>query len=229
MRWRAVMQGAFIAAASVTYAAASYVGARSAHPTLLGAGLAYVPLLLGGAWMARKSLRRTRALAFVVLAALVLWFARDGLLQHYRWGYLVQSAGPMTLLALLFGGSLRPGHVALITQLALLAHDGHISVRTSRYTHGLTWAWTVFFAAMALVSTALFLMAAPAVWSLFANVLVAPLVAAMFVGEYGVRVLALPAHERTGPLQAVTAFMRYRRHGSAPTVPLQRAIGSQTR
>ncbi|MDE2253147.1 MAG: hypothetical protein KGL42_02615 [Betaproteobacteria bacterium] len=229
MRWRAVMQGAFVAAASVTYAAASYVCARSAHPTLLGAGLAYAPLLLGGVWMAWKSLHRIRALAVVVLAALVLWFARDVLLQHYRWGYLVQNIGPMTLLALLFGSSLRRGRVALITQFALLAHDGHISARTSRYTRGLTWAWTVFFAVMALVSTALFLVAAPAVWSLFADVLVAPLVAIMFVGEYAVRVLVLPAHERTGPLQAVAAFMRYRRRGSATAVPLQPAIGSQTR
>ena len=82
---------------------------------------------------------------------------------------------------------------------------------------------------MASVSTALFLVAAPALWALFANVLSAPLVLAMFVGEYGVRILALPAHERTGPVQAVMAFVRYRRYGSAETVPSQRAIAPQTR
>ena len=228
MRWRAVVRGASIAAASVTYAAASYVAAKSVHPTPLGAGLAYAPMLLAGVWMAGKSPRRMPAIALVVLAALILWFARDILMRHYRWGYLVQSAGPMILLALLFGRSLRRGHVALITRLALLAHDGRISSRTSSYTRGLTWVWTIFFALMALVSTGLFVLAAPALWALFANVVTAPLVLAMFVGEYGVRVLALPAHERIGPVQAVMAFMRYRRHDNATTAPSQRAIVPQT-
>lgn len=210
MRLRAVMQGALFAAACIAYAAASYVATRSLHPTLLGAGFAYVPLLLVGAWMAWKSPRRVLTLPLVLLMALVLWLDREALLRHYRWGYLVQSAGPMVMLALFFGASLRHGQVALITRLALLVHEGHVTPRTARYTRGITWAWTLFFALMALVSIALFLAAPPAVWALFANVLSGPLVLAMFIGEYAVRVLVLPAQERTGPVQAVTAFMRYR-------------------
>ena len=214
MRWRAAMQGASIAAACVAYAAASYLAAKSPRPTLAGAALAYVPLLLAGAWMSWKSPRRALALSLVLLAVLALWLGRDALLLHYRWGYLVQSAGPMVLLALVFGSSLGRGRVALITRLALMAHQDCITPRTARYTRAVTWAWTLFFTLMALASATLFLAAPPAIWALFANALTAPLTLAMFIVEYGVRVLALPAHERTGPLQAVAAFMRYRQHAT---------------
>lgn len=218
MRWRAAMRGASIAAACVAYAAASYLAATSPRPTLAGAAFAYVPLLLAGAWMSWKSPRRALALSSVLLLALILWLGRDVLLQHYRWGYLAQSAGPMVLLALVFGSSLRRGQTALITRLALVAHEGRITPRISRYTRGVTWAWTLFFTLMALTSTTLFLTAPPATWALFANALTAPLTLAMFIAEYGVRVLALPAHERTGPLQAVAAFMRYRKHATEHAV-----------
>jgi uncharacterized membrane protein len=68
----------------------------------------------------------------------------------------------------------------------------------------------LFFAAMTLASTLLFFLAPLAAWSVFANFLTLPLVALMFIAEYGVRRWALPDMRHMHILDAVRAFTNAR-------------------
>jgi uncharacterized membrane protein len=81
-----------------------------------------------------------------------------------------------------------------------------LTPRHEIYARQVTVAWTVFFAAMALISTALFFAAPLATWSVFANFMTLPLVALMFIAEYLVRRRLLPDVRHTHILDAVRAF-----------------------
>lgn len=89
-------------------------------------------------------------------------------------------------LALLFGGSLRPGREALVSRLARRVEPCPTPALLA-YTRGVTWLWAGFGVAQ-LTGSALLLAAAPlAVWSGFVNLLDAPLVGLTFAAEYAVR------------------------------------------
>lgn len=106
--------------------------------------------------------------------------------------FFLQNIGTNLALATLFGRSLIGDGEALITQLARAVHHGEISERKRRYTRKATLAWTLFFLITALISTLLWLFASQSAWSVFANLLSMPLLAAMFVAEHVWRVHSLP-------------------------------------
>lgn len=110
---------------------------------------------------------------------------------------LPHTAVYLTLLAV-FGMTLRPGRDALVTALARKMY-GPISPAMAAYTRGVTWAWCGFFAAQLITSLGLFLWAPLAVWSIFVNVLNAPLFALMFAAEHAVRFVCLPGAPRHSP------------------------------
>jgi len=153
---------------------------RSSHPALTGSGI--VALLGGLAWV-WPTLRDNIALLF-----------------------FIQHIGTNLALGTLFGRSLLGGGEALITQLARAVHQGELSERKRRYTRQATLAWTLFFLSNALVSAILWLLAPQAVWSVFANLLSAPLLAAMFIGEHLWRARALPPEERPSIAQVARAY-----------------------
>jgi hypothetical protein len=95
-----------------------------------------------------------------------------------------------TALLVTFGLSLRPGRVALVTELARRMH-GSIPDDMAAYTRGVTWAWCGFFGAQLATSLALFLWAPIAAWSLFVNVLDLPLIVLMFMAEHAYRMVHL--------------------------------------
>ena len=95
---------------------------------------------------------------------------------------------------------------ALITQLARAMHHGNISERKQRHTRRVTVAWTLFFLINALISAILWTFAPAALWSIFANLLSMPLLAAMFVGEHFWRIRVLPPEERPSFAQIVRAY-----------------------
>jgi len=74
------------------------------------------------------------------------------------------------------------------------------------YARQVTVAWTLFFAVMVLISTVLFFLAPLATWSVFANFMIFPLVALMFLAEYLVRRRVLPNLPNSNILDAVRAF-----------------------
>jgi uncharacterized membrane protein len=99
-------------------------------------------------------------------------------------------------LLVLFVSTLLPGRTDLITRVARrLNPNFHAGMRY--YTWRVTVAWCGFFAAQ-LVASALLSRFAPAGWwLLFVNGGQLPLVAIMFLGEYGIRRRLFPGAEST--------------------------------
>ena len=105
----------------------------------------------------------------------------------------------------LFGGSLRRGRTDLVTGMAERLRPG-LTPAMRRYTRGVTRAWCAFFALQLLVSAGLGLLAPAELWSLFVNVLDAPLVALMFLGEHVARRLVFPGYHHASIPEVVRAF-----------------------
>ncbi len=209
------MRGITIAMLCVAYPLLTYLGARSPQPNVAAAIVAFAPILVMLAWLTWQSPQRLALSLLAAVLAAVLWAQRAFLLQHYDWAYLLQYAGAMGLLGFMFGRTLRPGSTPLVSRFAEVVH-GDLSPRLVRYTRGVTWAWTLFFATTCLLSIALFLTMPLATWALLANGVSPLLVLAMFVAEYLVRLRAIPPHERTGPIEAVRAYARYSMAAAAP-------------
>ena len=83
--------------------------------------------------------------------------------------YFLEHMGVYTLLAVFFARTLFGPEESLVTQMARRVHGGVLSENQQRYTRQVTLAWTVFFAAMVLVSVGLFFWAPLPVWSAFAT------------------------------------------------------------
>lgn len=148
-----------------------------------------------------------RAVGVLALAALLAWLWPQ-LRHNVPLLYYVQHLGIHVALGVLFGKSLIGPGDPLITRMARRIFPAPLSERKLRYTRGATLAWTLFFFVNALVSTALFIWAPAAVWSVHANLLTGPLIGLMFLGEHLVRLRVLPPEERPGLAAIVQAYKR---------------------
>jgi uncharacterized membrane protein len=137
------------------------------------------------AWIAWLCLAAAPALglpwkAGVPLAAALLaplyWVPIEGLLR-------VPPVVIYPALAAWFGKTLLPGEEPLISWFASLER-GELEPELARYTRRLTAVWCAFFAAMAVLSAALALLADAETWSLYTNGVNYALMALLFVGEY---------------------------------------------
>jgi uncharacterized membrane protein len=91
---------------------------------------------------------------------------------------------------------------------------GPLSPVHERYARQVTVAWVIFFSVLAVISTSLFFLAPLTVWSVYANFMVLPLVALMFVAEYLVRRRLLSDTSHGHILDAVNACLKSSRpHG----------------
>ncbi len=166
-------------------------------------------------------MRRSRIRGWLVLVALLgLAYALFGhwlttvqgslalgrLAAYLPWFYFLQHVAMFLALAAWFGASLRPGRDALVTRFARV--EGTLSPAGLAYTRGVTLAWALFCAAMAAISALLFFGAPLPVWSLFANLLTLPLVGAMFVAEYLVRMRVCPERGHRGLASGVLRSVR---------------------
>jgi uncharacterized membrane protein len=179
---RRVVRWLGIAALVIGYPLLAHYTNESAHSANLGALVAIAPVLLIALVLAWRSARRFVLLAALALSCVALWLG---------W-----SAFARTLIA---------GQQPLCTRLAE-AMQAPLTPQYESYTRQVTLAWSLFFAAMALASTLLFFLAPLAAWSVFANFLTLPLVALMFIVEYGVRRYRLPEMQHMHILDAVRAF-----------------------
>lgn len=168
--------------------------------------LGLVPYALVLTLLARSAGWRLTAWWVPVAIAAAGWLWRDHLQAHFGWIYLIDHVGTQCLLSWVFAHTLRRGQMPLITQFALRVHAGVLSAEEFVYTRHATLAWGMFFALVALISVALFAWAPLPVWSSFANLLTLPLVAAMFIGEYVVRRLALPSAAHVSIAAGARAF-----------------------
>ena len=207
----------------------------SMTPANLLRGLALFALAAAWAWLAHRGSAGegnadfAAALATLPVVAIVvmllwrvgnpLWIAGGGLavlgLLAWLWPalrqnvallYYVQHLGTNLALAVLFGRSLFGPREALVTQFSRKAHCGVISAAKARYTRQVTIAWTLFFLATALLSTLLFWLAPPVVWSLFANLLTVPLILLMFAVEYFFRCRLLAPGDRSSVADTIRGY-----------------------
>lgn len=171
----------------------------------LGEGLMVAPLLVVASCVLGRS-RRGRVL-LAVLAVIGVF----GFLAWRAFGaspalfYPVPYVTVYMFLLWLFGRTLRPGRQPLVTRLATHVH-GELPADIARYTRRVTWAWCVFFAAMAMTSMLLFLLKPLPIWSVFNNLLNLPLVVAMYLGEYAWRLWRYPNFSHASIATVFRAF-----------------------
>ncbi|OIQ89864.1 hypothetical protein GALL_282350 [mine drainage metagenome] len=194
--------------ACIAYPLVSYWAARAPDLRPLAVVLAWAPLMLVGAWLIWRSPLRRWAAALAVLALSVLWHQRSLVAAHFDWAYLAEHAGSLSLLGVMFGSTLRAGEVPLITRFASMVHDS-MPEPVLRYTRGVTWAWTLFFATMVASSLTLFALAPLRLWAVFASVATPLLVVAMFAGEYLIRRRVLRDERHAHPFDSIRAYWRY--------------------
>jgi uncharacterized membrane protein len=132
----------------------------------------------------------------------------------------VPHAAINIFLAWVFGRTLVRGREALITGFARRVH-GTIPAYIESYTHRVTGAWCVFFVAQVLVSAILLAVGSLASWSLFVNVLGAPLVVVMFGGEYLYRIARFPNYPHVPIWKGVQMFLGHRRSARPTQAPSQ--------
>lgn len=183
----------------------------------LGLAMALVPPLLIALAAAARSPRRGWLLPLWALAAAALWAARMPLARHFEWGLYIEHVSFNLGMALVFGRTLANARVPLCTQFATMIH-GSLTPAVARYTRQITLAWTVFFVAIAAVSTVLFAAAPIVAWATFANYLALPLVGAMFVAEHACRRFALRGEPSARMLDAIRAYRQSSAQGHANPV-----------
>lgn len=196
-----------IAALIIGYPLLAHYTNESTEHRDLGAALAIAPVIVIALVLAWRSSQRIVLLGVTGLVCLALWLAWPALATHYDVVYWLQHAGTQLLLFIVFGRTLLAGQLPLCTRMAR-AHHAPLTLTPAHehYARQVTWAWTIFFAVMGLLSTALFFLAPLSAWSVFANFLTPLLIAAMFAVEYYVRYRLLPHLPRARLLDAVRAF-----------------------
>lgn len=182
----------------------------AAEPWAVAALLGPLLFMAFGVALKRGS-RPLLAAALLSAIGLTALVARGGVGEVSRL-YVLQHAGIHAALALSFGITLRRGPLSLIGRVAQHVH-GSLSPAMVAYTHAVTRAWTIYFAAMTLLSLAVYAACTWSTWSLLANLLTPLAIAVLFVGEHLLRYRLHPEFERTTLSAALRAYSR----GAAPT------------
>ena len=89
-------------------------------------------------------------------------------------------------LAALFGVTLLPGRIPLVTQMAHEV-EPRLTPRMLAYTRRVTWLWALYGPVQVVASLLLLWLAPLGTWSMFVNLLDLPLLAAVFLGEFAFR------------------------------------------
>jgi len=101
-------------------------------------------------------------------------FLHSGQYQDLALIYLAQFVITQLFLAIVFASTLLPKKTPLITQFAQMVYGLNLPLEVSCYCRNTTWAWTLFFVALALISIILYTHTTPMVWSFFCNILYFP-------------------------------------------------------
>lgn len=205
-----------IAAFCLAYAVLAHLAAADPSPDLFDAAVAVAPLIALALVLAWRSPHRPWMLLLCAAGGAALYTLGGWLVQHYNWVFLLQHAGMQALLGLAFGRTLRAGQLPMVSRFAAIVH-GPLSPALARYTRQVTWAWTLYFGVMTLLSLLLFWLAPVAVWSVFANLLNLPLLILMFTAEYVARLCLLAPSDRAGPLEAIRAYRQASSGGLPPS------------
>lgn len=203
---RRIVRWLGIAALVIGYPLLAHYTNEYAHNGTLGALVAITPVAALTFVLAWRSPQRTYMLCLLVLACVVLWTEWAALERHFGLVYWLQDVGIQLVLFMTFARTLLADRQPLCARFAEAVHAAPLTPQHKIYARQVTVAWALFFAVMSLASTLLFFLAPLNVWSIFANFLMLPLVAAMFILEYWVRRWLLPDTQSTRILDAVRAF-----------------------
>ena len=199
---------------SVSGAVLAHYAIAVGHAPTLGALLALAPAAAIAAVALRRAKRRAPLLLAIAATALFAWAGWDALERRFPDVFFLEHVGTNLLLGAMFGRTLAGECEPLCTRFARLLH-GPLSPEETLYSRQVTLAWTLFFLGLAALSSVLYLGGQVAAWSVLANLLTLPLVAAMFAVEYAVRRRVLPGRERASILDGLLAFWRH--SGTAPS------------
>jgi len=200
-----------VAALIVVYAVLVHHVNVSGKPSALGAALAVAPVFGIALAMACNAASRQVGLLLLGGGVLASWQWWAVIAQHAGFLFWIQDVSLMLTLLVTFGRTLLPDRKPLCVQFAEMLH-GPLEPAHERYAHQVTVAWVAFFGAMAAISTLLFFFTPLAVWSVFANFLVLPLVALMFGAEFLVRRRVLSSVASGHVLDAVRAYLKSSAH-----------------
>jgi uncharacterized membrane protein len=180
--------------ACCAYPVLAHAAATLNEPRWAALGLTLV------AWAILRGLQRPLP---AVLLGGVICLLTLGLANRYPDWLL--SAPPVAInlaLCALFGATLRGGHEPLVSRFARIVR-GTLAPELAAYTRRLTWAWTVFFAVIALASLGLALFASKWAWSLFTNVVSPLLVGLFFLGEHVYRRVRFRNYPHAPPQEVI--------------------------
>lgn len=204
VRWIVIAAGAIAYPVLAHYSAATSVA--STFPSL-GVAVSLAPSLAILLWLTWRSPRRPVMLLLCAIVGGLLWGFWGVLERNFSWVYFLQHAGTYVMLASMFGVTLARGRQPLCTRFAEVVH-GSLTPEEVRYSRQVTLAWTLFFLAISLVSSALFFFVSIELWSVFANFLSFPLILLMFVVEYLIRLRKLPHQKKHSIMDGVLAYWR---------------------
>lgn len=211
-RLRKVIRAAALALGGAAYLGVAFAASAMEHPPLLLVIAGMVPmaaLAVAAGWASRA---RYVALSACAVALLLLVLNLQRLQDHVAFFYFIQHVGAMGMLGLTFGVTLWSGpERAFCSRIAAFVMPGRLDAQYLLYTWKVTVAWTIFFALSGAVSVILFFWGPVVWWSFFANVLSPVLVGAMFVVEYGIRLMALPSRPHLNLSETIQAYQAYRR------------------
>lgn len=208
---RSTLRAVGIALLVIVYSLLAHYTNQSPARANLGAVVAMTPLFLISLLVVWQSQQRLAMLIVLAMALLLLAWQWPTLTQHVGLVYWLQYMSMQIMLFVMFARTLVGGRKPLCTHFAEIVHTEPLSPQHLVYARQVTFAWSVFFAAMALVSAILFIWTPLATWSFFANFMTWPLIGLMFVAEYWMRKWRLPELRDTHILDAVRAF----RHASS--------------
>lgn len=174
---------------------------------LLRSLLLLLPFAALACWVVLCASNKPLGLTAVALVAGAVYAIE----QHSHAGIMISSGLPHTaayvFLLWLFGRTLLYGREPLITRLARRVH-GSLAPNMERYTRNVTAAWCVFSAMQLMVSAILLMFSTLETWSLFVNILNAPLIALMFLCEYIYRIVRFPGHPHVSIVQSWREFAK---------------------
>ena len=211
-RLRKLVRVSALAVGGAAYLGVGFAASAMEHPPLLLVVAGMLPLAAAAVAAGWASRVRYVALSACAVALVLVILNLQRLQDHVAFFYFIQHVGAMSTLGLTFGATLWAGpERALCSRIAAFVMPGQLDAHYLLYTWKVTFAWTIFFALTAAVSVILFFWGPVVWWSFFANVLSPILVGAMFVAEYGIRVVALPSRPHLNLSETIQAYRAYRR------------------
>lgn len=178
------------------------------HPAYAFAALAFAPaahLMIafarGGGWR-QKGILCATLFILAALQAATLVAGQDVARLIVVPPVIVHGA-----LAWTFGRSLLPGREPLIHRFSRFSR-GRVPAELTGYTRTLTIAWTVMFAAMAVIAAGLGVMAEPETWSWVVNIGMPAMSAVLFLGEHAYRAVVYRHLGHNSPLGTLRTLVR---------------------